>query len=364
MKVGILTFPNSVSYGACLQMIALQNTVCRLGHQAEIIHYHSDYMKAEKHTNKNGENPLKFALKRRIRFWVHRRLYRGFRTFEKQHIRAYPAKAFSDKRRLAQIGKRYDAVICGSDQVWCPRITGGELSYFLDFCTDSTRRVAYAPSFGEESFSEEFYGQIGPELRQFSALSVRELPGQKILTELTGREAALVADPTFLVEAASWAAMEKSHPAATGDYVLYFVVRQSESLMRRCAAFAQKQGLKMVVVGGNPLKTRRNRNPMVEYAVDIGPEQWLYLLHHARYVFTNSFHGTAFSVIFEKDFYVEYPPYTGSRLRQVMETLGLENRVIKEGEEPAEQAIDYGPVRQAFAALTAQSLEYLENALK
>ena len=364
MKVGILTFPNSISYGASLQMIALQETVRGFGHEVEVINYHNPYMKAEKHLKKSKHNPLKFAIQKRIRPLLHHRLYADFRNFEKRFANAYPVKAFTDKRKLVEIGKRYDAVICGSDQVWSPMITGGDRSYFLDFCTDKTRRVAYAPSFGAESFSEEFYQGIAPELKQFTSLAARELPGKKIVEQLTGRETELVVDPTFLVEQTTWETMEKKHPAADQEYVLYFVVTQSKKLFCQCAEFAKQHNLKMIAIGGNAMQARRNPDPMLEYVFDIGPEQWLYLVHHARYVFTNSFHGTAFSVIYKKDFYVQYPPHTASRLRQVMETLGLEERVIREGEPLTEEPTPYAQAQPVFDRMREQSLTYLKNALK
>lgn len=364
MNVGILTFPNSISYGASLQMIALQETVRGFGHEVEVINYHNPYMKAEKHLKKSKHNPLKFEIQKRVRPLLHRRLYRDFAQFEKRFAHAYPVKSFTDKRKLVEIGKRYDAVICGSDQVWCPMITGGDVSYFLDFCTDKTKRVAYAPSFGAESFSEEFYRQIAPELNRFTSLSARELPGKKIVEELTGRDTTLVVDPTFLVEQSHWEQMEKPHPAADQEYVLYFVVAQSEKLFRQCAEFAKQHNLKMVAIGGNAIQARRNTDPMLEYVFDIGPEQWLYLVHHARYVFTNSFHGTAFSVIYQKDFYLQYPAHTGSRLRQVVETLGLEDRVIREGVPLTEEATPYAQAQPIFEQMRANSLTYLENALK
>ena len=364
MKVGILTFPNSVSYGATLQMVALQQTVSRLGHQVEVINYHNPYMKAEKHTQKSHHNPLKFAVQRRLRPVLHRRLYASFRDFERRWANAYPARPFTDRARLAALGQRYDAVICGSDQVWYPRITNGDLSYFLDFCTEGTRRVAYAPSFGAETFSEEYYRQITPELMRFSALSAREEPGQRLVEQLTGRETALVTDPTWLLTAEDWEKMEKPHPAGCGDYVLYFVVNQSKELLQRCRDFARQHGLKTVVVGGNPMTARRNADPMLAYATDIGPEEWLYLVHNARYVFTNSFHGTAFSVIFKKDVYVQYPPHNGSRLRQVMESLGLEQRVLRDGVEPVEGPAPYEAAQPVFDQMRRRSLAYLENALK
>lgn len=362
MKVGILTFPNSVSYGACLQMIALQNAVRRLGHEVEIIHYHNSYMKAEKHTDK-GRNPLKRALQRRVRLLLHRRLYRNFRRFEQQHVVYYPTRAFTETKRLPEIGQRYDAVICGSDQVWSPYITNSDISYFLDFCGATTKRVAYAPSFGVVKFPEGFEERIAPELQKFYALSARELPGKELVEKVTGRETAIVSDPTWLVDAADWAAMERPHPAATGDYVLYFVVNRSSELLARCKAFAKQHGLKVVMVGGNPITAAKNKDPMLSYALDVGPEQWLYLVHHAQYVFTNSFHGTAFSVLFERNLYVQVPSHNGSRLRQVLENFGLEDREVREGEEVTEAAVDYERVRDVFAQLKEQSLTYLKNAL-
>lgn len=362
MKVGILTFPNSVSYGACLQMIALQNTVRRMGHEVEIINYHNPYMKAEKHTDK-GRHPLKRAVQRRVRLLLHRRLYRNFRRFEKQQVEDYPIHPFSDKKRLAKVGQRYDAVICGSDQVWSPYITDTDISYFLDFCGDTTKRVAYAPSFGVVTFPDGFEEQIAPELQKFHALSARELPGKEMVERLTGRETALVVDPTWLVDAADWAAMEQPHPAATGDYVLYFVVNRSPQLLARCKAFAKQHNLKVVIVGGNPIAAAKNKDPMLSYALDVGPDRWLYLVHHAKYVFTNSFHGTAFSVLFERDLYVQVPSHNGSRLLQVLESFGMEDREVREGEELTDSAVDYAKVRPIFAQLKEQSLTYLKNAL-
>lgn len=363
MKVGILTFPNSVSYGACLQMIALQNTVRRMGHEVEIINYHNAYMKAEKHTEK-GRNPLKRSLQRRVRLLLHRRLYTRFRRFEQQQVVRYPSRSFTDKQKLVELGRRYDAVICGSDQVWSPYITNMDTSYFLDFCGGTTKRVAYAPSFGVERFPDGFEGRIAPELQQFHALSARELPGKELVERLTSRETALVADPTWLVDAVDWAAMEESHPAAEGDYVLYFVVNQSPELLQRCRAFAKRHGLKVVVIGGNPISAARNKDTTLSYAVDVGPRQWLYLIHHARYVFTNSFHGTAFSVLFERDLYVQIPSHNGSRLRQVLENFGMEDREVRAGEDLTETAVDYERAHSVFAQLKEHSLTYLRNALQ
>lgn len=362
LKVGIFTFPNSISYGATLQMYALYHTVSKLGHVPEIINYHNAYMKAERHMMA-GHASWKDKARKMARGLLHHRLYSAFRRFEKRNLLCYPEKPFADAGKLPEIGKRYGAVICGSDQVWNPDITDTDLSFFLNFCGEGTRRISYAPSFGIDTFSPEFCEAIQDELAQFYALSVRETPGQALVQSLLGKEVPIVADPTLLMDAAEWEKMERKHPAACGDYILYYTVRRSTSLMRRCQELAEKTGMKIVVVGGNPLKKLKQRDQGIEYAVDISPEEWLYLLHHARYVVTNSFHGTAFSINFRKDFYVEFSSLTNSRLTYIVKTLGLTSQVVGK-EAISGAAADYTVADKVLPAMRNASLDYLTEALK
>ena len=122
--------------------------------------------------------------------------------------------------------------------------------------------------------------------------------------------------------------------------------------------------MKIVVAGGNFLKNLKNRDPMVEYAVDISPQEWLYLLHHANYVVTNSFHGTAFSINFRKDFYVEFSSHTNSRLANIVQMLGLEERVVKNGEIIVPTSADYRKTDLVLPELYRQSMAYLTEALR
>lgn len=357
MKVGIFTFPNSTSYGAVLQMYALYRAVASLGHTPEVINYQNAYMKANKHTSR------KSWLRQKIGYLLHWRLYHKFQQFESKNMERFPNVLLSDSRQLPAIAKRYGAVICGSDQVWNPDITGGDLSYFLDFCDEETRRVAYAPSFGLSEFSEDFSNKIRADLAKFHALSVREAPGQALIAELTGETVPLVCDPTLLLQADEWVRMEKAHPAARDAYILYYTIRRSAKLWSRCKELAMNTGLKIVVVGGNPLKIRNDKYHQIEYAVDISPEEWLYLLHHAQYVVTNSFHGTAFSVNYRKNFYVEFSSLTNSRLEQITQTLGLTDRVVREGPLSGAET-DYTIADQVIPKMRRNSLSYLKDALE
>ena len=121
--------------------------------------------------------------------------------------------------------------------------------------------------------------------------------------------------------------------------------------------------MKIVRVGGSVISGIKNKNPGVEYAVDISPSEWLYLLHHARYVVTNSFHGTAFSINFRKDFYVEFSSATNSRLEHITNMLGLCSRIVREGTAAASERCDYSVTEKVLPELRESSIAYLESAL-
>lgn len=362
MKIGIMTFPNSTSFGASLQMYALYRAVERLDVQAEIINYHNAYMKAERHTSAmQGNKKLK-----KIRLWAKHMLHFGqiqkFRRFERS-MPCYPKRPICQKQKLRQLSDRYDGVICGSDQVWNPNITDTDMSFFLDFCGENTKRISYAPSFGITEFTEEFQNSIQKELHTFHALSVRETEGQQLLHRLMQKQVPVVLDPTFLLDKGDWTALEKPHAAAKEGYILYYTVRSSKSLLRFCLDLADKTHKKVVIVGGNFLRQLGNRDKRICYARDIGPEQWLYLMHHAQYVVTNSFHGTAFAIHYQKDFFLEYSSTTNSRLQQIIGAAKLENRVVGPNVASWDEKIDYTWVESSLEHIKTQSVSYLKEAI-
>lgn len=365
MRVGILTFPGSVSFGAVLQMDALYTVVNKLGHEAEIINYHNSFMKAEKHVIKEGSTSSFISKrKKQIKYLMHHKMYKTFKKFEKANFICYPKKSFSSIDVLRETGKRYGAVICGSDQVWNPDITGSDMSYFLDFCDDTTKRISYAPSFGIEEFSDDFSARVEKELNQFHAISVREAPGKVFVDKITGLDVPLVVDPTLLLDSKDWQSVEKKCTPVNGEYILYYTIRSSDTLFKHCKELSQKTGLKILVVGGNFLTKIKNKDKNIVYVPDIGPAQWLFLMRNARYIVTNSFHGTAFSINYKKDFYVEFSSFTNSRLSHIVSTLGFESRVL--GAEPLSDIIpcDYTCSDRVLPELKKSSMDFLIKALE
>ncbi len=357
MKIGILTFQNSVSYGASLQMFALYRTLVSMGHDTEIINYHNLFMKKELHCEKSG------GVRRLLKHFFHYKLYHRFAQFEKRALNQYPQKSFSDTERLSEIGKRYDAVVCGSDQVWNPDITGYDLSYFLNFCESQTKRISYAPSVGREDLPAEWRDQVKQELDKFTAISVRESIISDMIKDMLGIHVPVVLDPTFLLNKDDWIAMEKSYRIPEGGYVLLYTIKSSARLLKYALALAAEKKLKLLIVGGNNFSHIKQRNPKIEYAVDIGPEHWLYLVHHADYVVTNSFHGTAFSINYRKNFFVEFSSSTNSRLEQIVRTFGLEKQIVTPQSELHTDETDYSAAESVLQGLREESLSFLENAL-
>ena len=365
MKIGILSFPNMTSYGCTLQMYALYRAVEQAGAEAEIINYRNEFMKARRHTSAGrSANPVKAALRGTATRMLHLRQILAFRSFERKMLR-YPAKTISQNLELKSAAGRYDGVICGSDQVWNPLITGGDLSFFLDFCGPETRRIAYAPSFGISDFSEDFSESICPELDRFHALSVREDVGSRYVEGLVNRKVETVLDPTFLLSREDWTVLEKPHTLAGEKYVFCFPVRKSGDLIQFGLQLAEKRNATLVVAEGNLLTQIRNKEQRLKYALDLSPEEWLYLIHHADCVVTNSFHGAAFSIHYQKDFYLECSSQkANSRLEQLVELCGLESHVIREDCASWASHINYADVEARLAPARALSLAYLEQAIR
>ena len=364
MKIGILSFPNMTSYGCSLQMYALHCAVEKTGAEAEIINYRNEYMKALRHISAGrGKSSVKRLLRRTATKALHLRQILAFRSFE-QKMQMYPTRETSNKRELAEIAKRYDGVICGSDQVWNPLITDEDLSYFLDFCGPDTKRIGYAPSFGISEFAPDFGEKIRPELSKFASLSVREEVGARYVEALTGRPTETVLDPTFLMGKKEWVELEKPHPMAKGKYIFCFSVKKSAALVRFGRELAEKKNATLIVTEGNFLRKLRNQDKRVKYALDLSPEEWLYLLHHADCVVTNSFHGTAFSIHYQKNFYLEYvASNANSRLEQLITLCGLEGRVIREDCDSLDTHIDYADVETRLAPVRQASMDYLKEAI-
>lgn len=354
MKIGILTFPNSPSYGASLQMFALYRAVKSLGADVEVINYINPYMKNRQHYKTNKRSFVRHCLNA-IAEQPNKRM---FASFEKQ-IKLYPRRPFHRKEKLADLAQRYDYLICGSDQVWNPQITGTDLSYLFDFCTDNSKKIAYAPSFGFSQIQEDLKDQYSSLLKKFKSLSIREEAGHAVIKELIGADCKIVLDPSMLLTKETWEQQIRKKSGLPEHYVAMFIFNKNEKVKKFAANLAKEKGIPLINITGHAFTRLRHK----ECTGPLGPAQWLSVIQNADYVVTDSFHGTAFSIILEKELFVSLASATNSRLITLLNTFGLNDRIITDSNVREISRIDYKTVGDIMEQKRAESLAYLTDAL-
>lgn len=352
MKVGILTFPNSPSFGASLQMYALYNALKAMEMDVEIINYKNIYMRQGKHIKESETNIIKKVLSYLL---CYPSTYR-FRKFEKQLL-LYPRKTMNEKDNLQKISSRYDCLICGSDQVWNPFVTDKDLNYFFAFAESGCKKISYAASFGVNEIEKNYAQKIKAQLSTFDGISIREEQGQKIIEDMLGIKCDIVLDPSMLIEMSEWKKVEKKVCGLPEHYIARFIFNYDADVEKRIIELSKETGLPIVTIGGT-LLSKFSKN---KYTGPIGPQDWLYVIDHADYVVTDSFHGAAFSIIFEKELYVSLASVTNSRLKTLMRTFSIEHRIISGA--LSSQRIDYVTVKSIMADKREDSLKFLKSSM-
>ena len=354
MRVGILTFPKSPSHGCSLQMFALYKTLQSMGVEAEIISYSPPHLI---HNKVKKER----SVKKRISALAYKLLVKSaepsFAKFESQ-LTSYPSRVATTSDELKEIAQRYDRIVVGSDQVWNPAITDGDLNYYLEFSSLYERNASYAPSFGIDEVVDK-KESITALLKNIKYLSVREEQGRKIVEDLTGRRVPIVLDPTMLLPIEEWKKQEIIGHKFNKPYVLYYTIKNSTKLRKYAEKFAESNGCILVTVGGRIKdKFDSKKHP----AFGVGPGELLSLINNAAYVITNSFHGTVFSVLYNKKFKVEYSSDTNSRLINLVKILGLENCVADvEDTSYKVPELDYNSVGEKLKKEREESLNFLKT---
>lgn len=343
-KIGILTITNSgLNFGNRLQSFALQKYMDNLGIYSESIVSakaikHSIILsklrRLAKHTLKND---------RRMHF---------FSEFEKKYIRNARKIRFEGLNE-AEFANQYDAFVAGSDQVWNPNFHFNSDFEFATFAP-AEKRFSYAASIGVSSIAEEKKEHFKKLLEGMREISVREEDGAEIVQKLTGREARVHVDPTMLLEKEIYFSMEqKPEKELPERYLLmYFLGNIPDTYRRKIVKMAEKMKLPIVVFS-------ENKNSEF-YAC--GPQHFLYVLHHADYICTDSFHGSVFSILFEKQFSVfnrmdkDMPMY--SRIETLVRKFGLQERMGSGQDEIDTKRIDYNVVKSRLIIEREKTKDY------
>lgn len=320
MKIGIITFNRAVNYGAVLQSYALKKNMCNFGHNCEVINYKCDEIEKEASPFYIKSFKLKdfiiFVLQIRMRIKKNKK----FKVFTNKYLDT--ANSLVTSENITKIKDKYDLVITGSDQVWNYEITGLDSNYFLDFVGDNTLTVSYAASFGVESIPTNLKANYVKLLRNIDCISVREEAGKEIVKDFTGKDVPVVSDPVFLISKDEWIQLAVK-PLINEKYILVYSINKT-ACYQMAEKISKDTGFKIVGLQ-TPLSNKTN----CKKVRDESPEEFLGWFNNAEYVITDSFHGTAFSIIFNKQFILCDGGEGTNRLsrhKTLLKTMGLGNR--------------------------------------
>ena len=352
-KIGIITITRDENYGNRLQNYAVQEVINKLGFTAETIINTTQKGFHSKKTTASYINKLSLAhilkvLRTRTRnyllikndndglikslFWKLKFKYEidvavqkrkaAFNRFNTANIKFSNSSISMDKLDSIDI-RQYEFFLCGSDQVWNPYYPQNSMIDFLCFAPEE-KRVAFAPSFGVNHIPEYKKESFKDWLLHIPFLSIREAQGATIIKELTGREAAVLVDPTLMLSKDEWLAIAKQPEIDIyNKYILtYFLGNETKAYLKAINDIANSSSCEIINLA--------NMRELESYAVD--PGEFIYLINNAALVCTDSFHGAVFSMIMNTPFIVfdriEDGHSMNSRLENFLTKFGVENRTF------------------------------------
>ena len=364
MKTGLVTFYHIHHYGALLQAAATQRAVESLGGECEIIDYYVN-QNNNLFRRPNGLSAAAVDAHTALHYKPLKARYQRFETFSRQWLRISPHR-FENPEELRAAELPYDLILSGSDQIWNPKIfPDGRFDPVFFGAFSDRRRIAYAPSFGIPQIPEGMEDELREYLDHFSHLSVREGQGREIIRQLTGQNVPVVVDPTLLLTREDWTRMAAERRHTGQGYILCYCISAPGALEPYIRRLAEDTGLPVVQLCG----VRQKLHPKARCVLDAGPAEFLELFQNASYVCTNSFHGTVFSVQFQKPFFTAVSPRElaapeTSRTFSLLSRLGLADRIIGKGDTAAPtDGIDWDAADARLQDARRSSLRYLKAAL-
>lgn len=364
MKIKVITRHAPSNYGSLLQAMATIQVIESLGHQCEIIDYRKKNeigIKGILTTLQNKpsweKNPIKKYLYIALRYpeeKIAAILFEKMRSkYLKMTSRCY---RINDLKALTA-----DIFMTGSDQVWAPLLDGNyDKAYFLNFASPNSRKVAYAASFGKTQFSEKVIKDYKHLLSQYNAITVRESHAVKLLEDWNIECEGQVLDPTLLLDAQQWSKYITKE--IKGKYVLIYEIHNNPPLDDYAKQFAKHVGLPLIRV--SPSLHQITRGGKMIFCPSLGT--FLSYIKNAQYIITDSFHGTAFAINFNKEF-IEILPNnkTGSRNQSLLQLTGLEDRILQNPKDFsfAKKRIDYSKTNDILKKERIESLRKMNSLL-
>ena len=333
MKIGILTLPFNNNYGGYLQAYALMTVLKQMGHHVELIYRRQNRRPLKWQIQYFIKNTIKILLGRKHVSLIPnqekelRAKGKLMMTFVDNHIIPRTKPLYSSSALKQYANNRYDAIIVGSDQVWRPDYVPNIEDFFLTFLSDKTKRIAYAASFGTDtpSYTNIEKEECGKGIELFDLITVREKSAIQIINDfewICRKGPIQVLDPAFL--------LPKNH------YVSLIISKQSNMKGKIFCYILDSNGYIKNIVSKVCCMLRKESSDFLDEenrkkgdCLFPSIELWLSYFRDADFVVTDSFHGTVFSIIFNKPFIVYLNEERGiSRFSSLLSMLGLNGRII------------------------------------
>lgn len=357
MKTLTVTYQNEINYGAVLQAYALHHQLKDLGVD--------DYL-----LNLESSSPVYFFHRDkypRITSYIYNNLYnllyisstiqkvRKFKRFVKENIST--TKLYKSLEDVKNDPPEADVYITGSDQMFnC--FSRVKENNFLQFGRRDIKRISYATSMGQKKVDDAFINGFVAAIKSYASLSVREQSLKDYISKVCGRDCEVNIDPTFLLEKEEWNRFIGDRPIK-GKYILCYALLYNPLVKQVMERLKQLTGLRTVVISPyarNPFKGDINIR-------SVGIEEFLTLFKHAEYVLTTSFHGTCFSIIFEKKFFTFIREGVETRITNLLEKLGLEYRIVSHVSQISCEDVNFQFAREVINEEKKRAIRYLIEAL-
>jgi hypothetical protein len=369
MKIGILTYQRAHNYGALLQAYALRTYLKKFSFDVEYIDYwpkyHSDAYRifsVENLRNHSFLGQIKFILLFILSLPRVLNRKKGFNNFIRYKLELERAPRYLVSKDILE---DFDIVIYGSDQIWryqnLPLFKGFDYSYFGEYPINVKKKIAYAASMGEINIIDSEQSLIIKNISQFNSISVRE-NNLKSYLENIGIKSTLVLDPVFLLSKIEWLSLEckKAHNKKN-RYILFYHLMYSREAIEFVNKLSESTGLKVIEIQGE-VKPLLIGNRFLQ---TLPPEEFITLVNNAEYVVSTSFHGVAFSLIFQKQFYALGMKGNLDRVLSLLNLLNLSNRYITDNVSfSLKERIDYTVVEPMLIKYISKSQSFLNKAIR
>lgn len=375
--VGIITTFRQPNFGSVLQAFALQKVIDRMGYKSLVIDY--KYPNDYHYEHGNLKRPCPVTWRHPYKMFLYSILeYLGLKTIPKMKLlnqfisnEMMCTLRYMSYKEIHELSPKFDIYISGSDQIWNPNTMYGDMTYFYDFAPDNSKIISYSSSFSCDSIPEKYKDQYKKYLSRYSAISVRESNGCKLVKELIGRDdSQLVLDPTLLLDKDEWMqyAKKSRRLKVPKKYILCYMLAYTydpNEKMKELLKFVQRK-YQLPIVSLSPIKGWDGDEFIrIERHQSIGNYEFLRLFANAEMVVTSSFHGTAFSINFGKPFLALQNGKSKSddRISSLLDMIGLQSQLVTTStslDNEKSPFYDVNSIRNALNEKRMISLKYLQ----